>query len=184
MRTFITSAVILLALVAVTAPAQEIPKPAGAEKEHKWLAQITGEWDTEAEAIFGPGEQSFKCKGTAKIRTIGELWLVNETKTEMMGQTMTGLMTLGYDATKKKYVGTWVDSMQNHMWHYTGTTDEAGKQLTLDAKGPSFTKPGETSNYRDAIEIKDKDHFILKSSMQGDDGNWTEFMTMNFRRKG
>jgi hypothetical protein len=36
--------------------------------------------------------------------------------------------------------------------------------------------------YRDVIEMKDKDHKVLRSAMQMDD-KWVEFMTMQYTRK-
>ena len=35
----------------------------------------------------------------------GRFWVINEVQGEMMGTSMTGIQTIGYDATKKMYVG-------------------------------------------------------------------------------
>ncbi len=100
-----------------------------------------------------------------------------------MEMPMTGVMTLGYDPEKKKYVGTWVDSMTSHLWRYEGTVDAAGKVLTLDTEGPNPAAPGKTAKFKERIEFKSKDHKVFTSSMQGDDGEWVTFMTMNSKRK-
>jgi Protein of unknown function (DUF1579) len=68
------------------------------------------------------------------------------------------------------------------MWTYSGSLDEAGKVLALDAEGPSFTGEG-TAKYQDRIEFVDDDHRILTSQMLGDDGEWYRFMTAHYRRK-
>ena len=44
--------------------------------------------------------------------------------------------------------------MMTHLWVYDGALDAAGKVLTLDAEGPSFTGDGTTAKYQDVIEIE------------------------------
>jgi hypothetical protein len=44
------------------------------------------------------------------------------------------LLTLGYDPEKKKYIGTWIDSMLNYMWKYEGTVDARARCLLSKAK--------------------------------------------------
>lgn len=175
----------LLTLLAGTTAlrAQEAPAFPTPQKEHQWLQQLAGEWTTEAEANFGPGQPPLKCSGTESVRSIGGFWVVSESKSTPMGMPMTGVMTLGFDPQKKKYIGTWIDSATNHLWKYEGTLDAAGKVLTLEADGPNLLEPGKTGKYRDAIELKSKDHKVLTSSMLGPDGKWVTFMTQNARRK-
>ena len=60
--------------------------------------------------------------------------------------------------------------------------DAAGKVLTLDAEGPSFTD-GKMAKYQDMIEFKSDDHRVLSSQSLGDDGKWQRFMTANYRRR-
>jgi hypothetical protein len=110
-------------------------------------------------------------------------WVVSENRGETGGTSMTAIQTIGYDPEKKKYVGTWVDSMTTFIWKYEGTVDESGKTLTLEAEGPNFMAAGKLAKFRDAYEFKSKDHIVATSSMQGEDGKWVTFMTGNLRRK-
>jgi hypothetical protein len=107
-----------------------------------------------------------------------------EGKAEMPGGgEATMVMTLGYDPEKKRFIGTWVGSMMTHMWIYEGTLDESGKVLTLDTVGPTFSGDGKMGKYQDIVEVKSKDHRILRSRTMGPDGKWNEFMTAHYRRK-
>ena len=162
--------------------AQDFPQLPTPQKEHEWLEQFVGEWESEAEAVFAPGMPPIKCKGTETARKLGGFWIVAESESTPMDMPMSAVMTLGYDTEKKKYVGTWVDSMFNHMWKYEGTVDDAGKVLTLEAEGPN-PLTGKLGKFRDVTEFKSKDHKVLTSSMQGEDGEWVTFMTANYRRK-
>ena len=117
------------------------------------------------------------------MRMLGGFWVVSEMKIEAMGTQETALQTIGYDPQAKKYVGTWVDSMVNHMWKYEGTVDDSGKILTLKAEGPNFMVAGKLAKFRDVYEFKSKDEIATSSQMLGEDGKWVTFMTGTSRRK-
>lgn len=176
----VLASAILLTSFFTSAAAQEqaqppaFPKPT---KEHQWLQQFVGHWTATMNGSTGPDQPRIQHTGTIDSRMIGGFWVVNEFKTDFQGMTMQGLQTIGYDAAKKKYVGTWVDSMMGHMWRYEGTVDEAGKKLTLEAEGPNFMAEGKLTKFRDAYEFKTPDRVIVTSSMLGQDGKWATFMT-------
>ena len=46
------------------ARAQEFPELPAPQKEHEWLKQFVGEWETHSEAVMGPGQPAIKCEGT------------------------------------------------------------------------------------------------------------------------
>jgi hypothetical protein len=170
---------VVAVVLAGPAAAQEPPKP---QKEHDWLKQFEGEWELVNVITTEPGKPPVTCKGTETVRVIGGLWVVGEIKGEFMGTPMTGIMTVGYDTGKKKYVGSWVCSMCDQMSTYVGSVDAAGKVLTLECEGPS-PGTGKTVKMKDVVEFKDKDTRVMTSSMLGEDGKWTTFMTMTARRK-
>jgi hypothetical protein len=177
----LTLAVFIRALVAVAA--DEPPKMPAPEKEHAWLQQLVGEWDASAE-MTEPGKPPTKCKGTETVRALGAFWIQSENKMHVSPEmTVTGILTLGYDPQKKKYVGTWVDSMTSTLWTYEGTVDEAGKRLTLDTEGAMPMNPAKRHKFKEVIELKGKDEKVFTSSVLGDDGKWTTFMTIKSTRR-
>jgi hypothetical protein len=164
---------------AVVAQVPEFPQP---QKEHEWLQKFVGEWTSESKASMGPGVPEMQCKGKIKSRMLGGFWLISDNEGDMGGVKISAVQTIGYDAEKKKYVGTWIDSMMNHMWKYEGTVDESGKKLTLEAEGPDMANPGKTALYRDIYEFKSNDELAISSEMQGADGKWIVFMTGKAKR--
>lgn len=183
MKQTFNSILVLVLFVCSSVKAEEGPQFQGPQKEHEWLQQIVGEWDVESECSMMPGEPAMKWPGTETIRSIGGLWTITESNSKVMDTVAIGVMTLGYDPERKKYVGTWIDSVNNYMWRYEGTLDESGKKLTLDTEGPSMTEPGKKKMYKESIEIKDKDHKVFTSSIEVKDGEWYTFMTSKATRK-
>jgi hypothetical protein len=173
----------VLTLICSVSTAQQPPEFPGPEKEHQWLQKFVGEWTTISKGSMGPDQPPMECSGTIESRMIGDFWVVNEMQGNPQGIPMRGLQTIGYDPVKKKYIGTWVDSMMNHMWMYEGSVDASGNKLTLEAEGPSFMGDGKVTKYRDAYEFKTPDHIIVSSSMLGEDGKWITFMTGESKRK-
>lgn len=145
--------------------AQE-PEPPQPQAEHDWLKQFLGTWTTKFDAKGVPGQADSQTEGKIEAKMLGEFWVVSKYEMETGGEKMQGLQTLGYDPKSKKYVGTWVDSMFNHLWKYEGSVDKSGKILTLEADGPNFLEGGKSARFRDVYEFKSKDEFTLKSEMQ------------------
>ncbi len=152
-------------------------------QEHAWLQKLVGDWTTVGEASMGPGVEPMRAEGTEHMRSIGGLWVLGEGSTTIGGTTVTSLLTIGYDPSKGIFVGSWVDSMQTHMWTYVGKLDEAHTTLTLEAEGPDFGDTSKTARYRDVIELQGKDKKVMTSWVLGADGNWTSFMSAEYTRK-
>lgn len=179
---FLLSRVLLcgMLLLPISLSAQE---PLAATSEHKWLKQFVGEWEMQSEGTMGPDQPPVKATGTLSSQMLGDLWVVNKIKMEVMGTSVGGLQTIGFDRQKMKYIGTWVDSSNDFMWVYSGEVDESGKRLVLEADGPNFAKPGELTKYRDSYEFQSPDRMLMTSSMLGEDGEWVEFMSGEAKRK-
>lgn len=88
------------------------------------------------------------------------------------------VLTIGYDPAIKKFVC----SMDSTLWKYVGSFDSTGKKLTLETEGPSPVD-GKKVKFQETLELKDKDHKVFTSLMQGEDGKWTKIVTMDYRRK-
>jgi Protein of unknown function (DUF1579) len=162
---------------------QSLPDFPPPSKEHALLKQLAGEWVTESEGTMGPGQPAMKATGTITGKMLGGFWVISEYETHVQGSVIHAIQTIGYDTEKKKYVGTWVDSMLGHIWNYEGEVDASGKVLTLEAEGPNFAVPGKKTLFRDAYEFKSNDLIVATSSMLGDDGKWVTFMTGQVKRK-
>jgi len=174
--------VIAVALLAGAFPVQDMPEAKPLE-QHEWLQQLVGEWTVTMEASMGPDVEPMRMEGTESVRSIGGLWILGEGSATLGGKHVASILTLGYDPRRKAFVGSWIDTVQTHMWSYVGTLDEARKVLTLDTEGPAFDDPTKNAKYRDAIELEDRDHKVLTSSLQDEKGNWTAFMRAEYRRK-
>jgi hypothetical protein len=118
-------------------------------KEHEWLQRFVGEWTFEGECVMGPDQPPMKSTGSESVRSIGGLWVMGEGRGEMPGGgPSTSIVTLGYDPQKRRFVGTFIASMMTYLWVYDGALDAAGKVLTLDAEGPTFSGDGKWRNTR------------------------------------
>jgi hypothetical protein len=161
---------------------QEPPRKAEPQKEHEWLQKVVGEWTFEGEVTMQPGKPPEKFTGTERARSLGGFWILIEGQSEMPSGPETMVMTLGYDPQKKRFVGTFIASMEPHLWLYDGGLDAAEKVLTLNTEGPNMAAEGKMATFKDVMEIKSDDHRVLTSHMLGDDGKWRKVMTIHYRR--
>ncbi len=148
--------------------------------EHRWLRRLVGEWTYEGRASMGPGMPEQTMRGNASTRPFGGLWIMVEDRTApQTSDGRTSIITLGYDARKGRFVGTFLDSGSTYMWHYDGWLER--NRLTLEAEGPAMDGSG-MATYQDIVEIVDDNYWILRSQLPGENGGWQEFMASHYRR--
>jgi hypothetical protein len=167
--------------VAGAVRADDTFKPPTPTAEHDWLKKFVGNWETHTEMIMGPGQPPIKTQGTESVTMIGELWMTSQMTGECFGTPMTGIMTVGYDPKKQKYVGTWICTMCDFLTVYEGTRTD--NTLTLLTEGPNPADPTKKVKMKDVCELKGPDERVLKSYLQTDDGTWVQFLTMTSKRK-
>ncbi|WP_437204107.1 DUF1579 domain-containing protein [Planctomicrobium sp. SH664] len=154
------------------------------QQQHQWLQQLVGEWVVDMECSMGPDQPPGKFQYRESVRSLGGLWVMAESVNQTPdGGESRNIMTLGFDAKKQRYVGTFISSMMDYLWTYDGERDAATNTLPLAAEGPTMDGQGFTQ-FVDSITIIDKDHRTLKSKILMPDGNWVEFMSANYRRVG
>jgi hypothetical protein len=147
-------------------------------EEHGFLEKMVGTWDVTS-------EMSGDTPWVEVVRSLHGIWYVAEASGDMPGGegSATTLMTLGYDAAKGRYVGTWLGSMMDYLWVYEGEVEPDGKTLNLYTTGPAMHEAG-TAEYREQIIFQDDDHRLFNSSAKQPDGSWKQVMEARYRRRG
>lgn len=179
MRKFALLAVIVAGPLVGALLAQSPERP----KERNYLKQLVGEWTYETEASLEAGKPHEKISGTERVRAMGEQWVIAEHEATILDQPFTGILTLGLDDHRHRYIGTWIDSHTRELLRYEGSLDDHGKAITLLTETPHPAASGKRVRFREVIEVKDKEHKVLTTSMQGDDGQWAVVQTINYRRR-
>lgn len=172
-----------IALLALGASSAAIaPRSPRTEDPQRWLQQLVGDWTGTSEATPWPGAEPVRGEHEEHVRSLGP-WILSEGKGSSGGVAMSSLMTVGYDPKQQAVVGTWIDSVQTHLWSYRGSLDTAKGILTLEAEGPASADESKTTRYRDVVELKSADQKVLTSSVQQEDGTWITFLRAEYRRK-
>jgi hypothetical protein len=175
-KAFAVLSVSLLAL-AVPALAQMPPTPTPGP-EHAMLKKDVGTWDATVEMFMAPGAPPAVSKGTETVTMMGGFWQLTEFRSEMMGEPFEGRGTMGYDPAKKKFVGTWVDTMAPAHYTVEGTYDAATKTLTGWMDGPDQT--GVVTKTKETTEWKDADTRVF--TMYAPDGK-APVMKITYKRR-
>jgi hypothetical protein len=127
---------------AATAPSLMTP-------QHKMLAEDVGDWDCKCK-FWAPGApEPFESTATDTVRMLsGGMWQFSVFRGEFGGQPYTGHGQMGYDPQKKKYVGTWIDSMSPYLNLMEGDYDAETKTMTMISKStnPETGKPMTSRN--------------------------------------
>jgi len=102
--------------------------------EHQKLAAFAGDFTYTAKFWMAPEAPPMEMKGTAKRAMIMEGRFL---KDDSAGEAQAGMPAFqgqgitGFDLYKKKFVGSWIDSMSTSIANMTGEMDASGKVLTM-----------------------------------------------------
>lgn len=134
------TAVSACALVATAlVPAlQEMQMPQPTE-QHKQILAGVGDWEGTVTMFDVPEMKPEPIPAKEKITAIGGFWILSQFESSFMGQPYHGSGHIGYDAEKKKYVGTWVDSMSGWFSKMEGDIDPKTKMLVMRWDAPNMT---------------------------------------------
>lgn len=168
LRWVCTAAAVVLMVPAVRA--QEGAKPG---PEHEALKKLEGTWD--ATMKFGGAES----KGTMVYKMeLGGLWLASSFDGKFGDGKFSGKGFDTYDATKKKYVSVWMDSMSTTPMMMEGDYDKEKKTVTLSGTG--MGPDGPASKFKSVSVLKDDD--TIHFSMYMGDAKEPAF-TIDYKRK-
>ena len=94
--------------------------------------------------------------------------------------TFKGQGTEGYDNVKKKFVGTWIDSMGTGIMMSEGDYDPATKTFTYT--GEIEVMPGMKQKIREVVKITDQDHMDFEW-YEDRGGKEVKTMEINYTKK-
>lgn len=159
-----------------------VPKPT---PEHERLAHGVGTWDATIKSwMQGPGAEPTVSKGVETVKLMpGGLWALSEFHGKFGDMDFHGNGQSGYDPLKKKYIGTWVDSMETTVMVMEGEFDNQSKTLTMYSKGVG--PDGKPYDAKMVEVYKDKDNRVFTMSMKSDEtrGEYIKVMEISYVKR-
>jgi Protein of unknown function (DUF1579) len=160
---------------------QEMPMPKPGP-EHEILKKDVGVWDATVESTMEPGGKPNVSKGVETNTLLGDgLWLIQDFKGEVQSAPFQGHGVTGYDPSKKKYVGTWVDSMSTGLSTSEGTYDPKTKTMTTRFEGPG--PDGTIMKMRTTSEWKDANNRVFTMYSPAGQGGEFAMMKITYKRR-
>src|SRR5262249_49103785 len=158
------------------------PKPTA---EHEMLAKDAGTWDATIKSwMSGPEAAPTVSQGVEVVKVMpGGLWITSEFDGKFGDASFHGCGQSGYDTKKKKFVGTWVDSMTTEIMITEGDDDSATQTLTTYAKG---TEPsGKPYDAKMTSKRQGDDTRVFTMSMKSDEtkGEYVKVMEITYKRR-
>jgi hypothetical protein len=170
-----------LSMLPGLAAAQAPPPPPTVGPEHAILKEDVGSWDAAVEVMM-PGAPATPPSKGVEVNTMScnGLCLVTDFKGEVMGAPFQGHGVTTWDPTKKKYIGSWSDSMAAGLATTEGTWDAAKKTLNTTMLAPDGS--GGTVKMRSTVEYSAGKR-IFSIFMPGPDGKEMPTMRITYTKR-
>lgn len=170
------STLTVLGLALLFAERTSAQAPPSLLEEHKMLKSMEGTWEATMKSPGSPDS-----KGMSVYKSICDgLWLVSDFEGDAGGFKFTGHGVDGYDASKKKFVQTWVDSMSGSLLNLEGDYDKEKKQLTMSGTGAG--PDGSPMKVKNVTTYTDNDHMKFEMHMVMPDNTEMLVVTIEYTR--
>ena len=139
---------------------QEFATPGEA---HKFFNRLVGVWETESKSYMADPKNPTVSHGTSEFRLLMDGRYVQQVnRGKFDGMKFEGIGITGFDNSKKKYVGIWIDNFGTGIMHSEGEFDEETKTMTEIAEG---TTPLGKMRMKLVGKYNDDDKFIVTMYM-------------------
>jgi hypothetical protein len=145
--------------------------------EQEYLAKMVGTWDAKVAVAMGVGGTTTSTGTEINALVAGGKWLTTDFQFDFMGTPFEGHGVLGWDATKKKFVGTWVDSFSESFTHMEGELKDGALAWDYET-----TMMGMTNKIHDDMTWDGDDKRLVVSSFRLEHG-LQEHMRIELRRR-
>jgi hypothetical protein len=182
-RTAFVAALTVPAAAFGLAGAQQAPPVLKPGPEHQLFKMDAGTWDATVVIFAAPGAPPMTSKGV-EVNTIGcgGLCMISDFKAEIMpGVPFHGHGLTTWDPVKKKYTGTWTDSMSQGLAMTEATWDPAKKQVNGSMEGPDMT--GKVVKSRSVGEYQEGGTRVFTAYAPGPDGKEMQVMRITSTRR-
>lgn len=150
---------------------------------HKKLTPMVGTFTSDVKMFMEPGAPPTGGGGVSENTwALDGRWVEQHFTGTFMGMPFSGIGYTGYDNIKKKYVGTWMDSMSTAVMVSSGSAAADGKSFTFTATMPD-PMTGKSAQVKEKVTIVDDDHHMLEMWGAGPDGKMFKMMEITYARK-
>jgi Protein of unknown function (DUF1579) len=162
--------------------APPLPRPMA---EHERLAEDAGTWDaTIKHWTHGPDSEPAVSHGVDVVKLLpGGLWTHDEFDGKLGDLEFHGCGQTGYNTRKKKYVGTWVDSLSTEIMMTEGDYDPATTTFTMYGKGagPSGTEyDARLTTKREGSDVR---VFTIAMKTPETKGEYVKLIEITYKRR-
>jgi hypothetical protein len=150
---------------------------------HKKLESFVGSFTVKTKMWMDPSKPPEETGGTSENKwVLGGRFVEQRVEGTAMGQPFAGIGYTGYDNYKKKYIGSWTDSMGTMMMTSTGTADASGKKFTFWSTVDDVVMK-KTVKVKSQATIVDNDHQTYEMWSPAPDGKMFKSLEVQYTRK-
>ena len=137
-----------------------------------------GVWDAEVTITPGPGAAPIRQTGVSTNRLVAGRWLVIDYRSDAGFE---GHGVYGWDATRERYVGSWVDSAQVTIARSEGSWDPETR--TMSYLTETVTAKGAPLRYRELTQTQADGSLLYRNLVPTPDGGEFELIRTVYRRR-